>query len=153
MIRIKFKKLDPNTIIPSKAFSTDAGMDVIATSKEWLEDLKCWQYGLGFATEISCDYKGIIVPRSSISKYDLIMCNSPAQIDSTYRGEWMVRFKEVKHLGKGIISDSFHGPKTYEIGDRVAQIYFEPIYISEFIEVESLESSERSTGGFGSTGK
>ncbi len=145
MLEVKIKKLTPDAIVPEVAHAGNAGMDVVAVSKTWIHDLNCWEYGLGFATEIPFGMKGIIVPRSSISKYDLIMCNSPAQIDFDYRGEWKVRFKEL-----GNHSDKL---KIYNIGDRIAQIFFEPVLNVPLTETEELTETIRGEGGFGSTTK
>ncbi len=143
MLEVKIKKLNSKAVIPEVAHAGDAGMDVVAVSKTWIKELNCWEYDLGFSTEIPIGYKGIIVPRSSISKYDLIMCNSPAQIDCSYRNTWRVRFKEIGS-----------GKKTYEIGDRIAQIFFEPVLLTGFQEIkEDLTETSRGMGGFGSTGK
>ena len=147
MIDVKFKKISDKVVLPRLAHDTDACMDVIAISKSWLHEHNCWEYSLGFSTGIPEGYKGVIVPRSSISKYDLIMCNSPAQIDSQYIGPWKVRFKETQPK---IISGNI---KIYNVGDKIAQIFFEPILPMTFSEVVELEDSERGSGGFGSTGK
>lgn len=146
MLEVKIKKLIPEVVIPEVAHEGNAGMDVVAVSKTWLKDLNCWEFGLGFSTEMPLGMKGVIVPRSSISKYDLIMCNSPAQIDFDYRGEWKVRFKETK-----LHSPSFL--KNYEIGDKIAQIFFEPVLNIKFLETEELTETVRGEGGFGSTNK
>lgn len=148
MLEIKFKKLIPAAVIPIPAHKGDAGADVVAISKVFLKELGCWEYGLGFSTEIPIGYKGVIVPRSSISKYPLLMCNSPAQIDSSYRGEWKVRFKPVVSLEEWEMER-----KVYQVGDRIAQIFFEPVIEYAILEAEDLTLTERSDGGFGSTGK
>lgn len=101
------------------------------------------QYKLGIKTQLPVGWEGIIRPRSSISKYDLIMCNSPATIDSDYRGEWMVRFKVTQQ----------NEPKIYQVGDRVAQITFAPVTKISFSYVDELDDSQRGDGGFGSTGQ
>jgi len=160
MINIKFKKLNPDVVLPIPAHEGDAGADVIAMSRTWLEELNCWEYGLGFSTEIPIGYKGIIVPRSSVSKYDLIMCNSPAQVDSLYRGEWKVRFKILKpkkksdyNIDENGFQKAFREPKIYELGDKIAQIFFEEVLLYHFIETDSLTDTSRGDGGFGSTDK
>jgi dUTPase len=78
-----------------------------------------------------------------------------------YRGEWMLKFraipsKVITHTGYG--SHAKAQPTTlysafpYKVGDRVAQMWFEKITEFEFEEVESLDTTERGEGGFGSTG-
>lgn len=146
MINIKFKKLNPDVVLPIPAHEGDAGADVIAMSRTWLDELNCWEYGLGFSTEIPIGYKGIIVPRSSVSKYDLIMCNSPGQVDASYRSEWKVRFKDIGYK-------PIYDRKIYDVGDKIAQIFFEEVLLYHFVETDSLTDTSRGDGGFGSTDK
>jgi dUTP pyrophosphatase len=101
-------------------------------------------YGLGFATEIPEGWRGVIVPRSNISKHPWMLANSIGIVDSDYRGEWMVKYKSVN----GVIFQS----APYQVGDRVAQIYFEKNVEVAFAEVDDLEDTTRGDGGFGSTG-
>lgn len=144
-MKIKIKKLHPQAKIPLKATKDAACADVYATeiihehNAEYNVTVK-----LGFSTEIPKGYKGIIVPRSSFTQQSWVMQNSPAQIDSDYRGEWMIKFEHM-HLK----SDHTF---IYKEGDRVAQIFFEKIIDYEFEEVEELVQTERAEGGFGSTG-
>ena len=101
--------------------------------------------GLGFKTEIPKGYKGIIVPRSNLTKFHWILNNSYGVIDSDYRGEWMAVFTALEF-------SELIQPFPYNVGDRVAQIYFEEVLPVSFDVVPELESSERGEGGFGSTG-
>jgi dUTP pyrophosphatase len=78
-----------------------------------------------------------------------MMNNSFGVIDADYRGEWMAIFTQIpvplgSHMGK----TSF----PYNVGDRVAQIFFEQVIPISFDIVPELEISERGDGGFGSTG-
>jgi dUTP pyrophosphatase len=84
-----------------------------------------------------------IVPRSSIGmKTGLRLSNSVGVIDADYRGEI------------GVLYDNF-SDSDYEIkaGDRIAQMWVEPVYNFKPIEVSNLPDTERGSGGFGSTGK
>jgi dUTP pyrophosphatase len=102
-------------------------------------------YGTGISMEIPKGYVGLVFPRSSIRKYDLSLTNCVGVIDSGYRGEIQATFKKTNWL-KGNESEK------YQIGDRIVQIMIIPYPQVSFIEVEELSSSERGTGGFGSTG-
>ncbi len=101
--------------------------------------------GLGFKTEIPKGYKGIIVPRSNLTKFSWVLNNSFGVIDADYRGEWMAIFTPI--INGGPIPEF-----PYSVGDRVAQIYFEEVLPISFDVVSELEKSERGEGGFGSTG-
>ena len=138
-MEVKIKKLNPNAVIPTYAKPGDAGMDLVATSI--ILDTKTQiTYGLGIALEIPDGFVGLVFPRSSIRKTDLVLSNSVGVIDSGYRGELQATFKK-------------NGLNKYEVGDRGAQIMIVPYPQIEFEEVEELSNTERGEGGFGSTGK
>ena len=142
MMQVKIKKLNPNAVIPTYAKPGDGGMDLVATSiiSNTTFDIT---YGMGIALEIPEGYVGLIFPRSSIRKYDLILSNCVGVCDSGYRGELQATFKKTNGL------DSL----SYKVGDRIAQIMIVPYPQIQFEEVEELSNTERGEGGFGSTGK
>ena len=141
MLEIKFKKLVETAKMPTKAHPTDAGADLTAVSREWNEELKCWIYGTGIATEIPEGYVGLVFPRSSIRKYTLAQCNCICVIDSHYRGEIMVTYKPTSDV-----------QKLYEIGDKIVQLIVIPYPEVSYIEVESLSETDRGENGHGSSG-
>jgi len=146
MLKIKFKKMQSDAKLPVKGSLHAACFDVYADTITYNEkDPRKRTVGLGFATEIPEGYRGIIVPRSNLTKYYWIMNNSFGVIDSDYRGEW-------KAIFTNITDNAWLYPFPYEIGERIAQIYFEKNEDVEFEEVDDLEDSERGIGGFGSTG-
>jgi dUTP pyrophosphatase len=86
MLRVNIKKLHQNAVIPTYAKPGDAGMDLIAISKQY-DEFDNVVYGTGIAIEIPENYVGLIYPRSSICKKDLYLTNHVGVIDSGYRGE------------------------------------------------------------------
>ena len=84
----------------------------------------------------------MIVPRSSNSKKTLLLTNSAGVIDSGYRGEVTAVFKKTEYP-----------TKAYEVGERFAQMIILPYPQIELDEAEELSTTERGTGGYGSTGK
>lgn len=142
-MKVRFKKIHPNAVIPTKAHATDAGFDLVATSRE--EDMYGnVSYGLGIAIEIPKGYAGFIFPRSSNCKKQLLMCNSVGIVDCGYTGEIMAKFKPT----------SIHPySMDYNVGDKVAQLVIMPYPEIEFDEVDELPESERGANGHGSTGK
>jgi len=141
MLQVKFKKLNADAKLPTKGSLDAACFDVYATSIEKSGPGKITM-GLGFATEIPQGWKGMIVPRSNLTKHHWIISNSPGQIDADYRGEWKIVFTSTRE----------NSMFPYAIGERVAQIFFEKVEIVQFVEVESLDDSSRGEGGFGSSG-
>lgn len=147
-MEVKIKRLCDNAIIPQYAHATDAGMDLVATSYEYNEELHCHVYGTGIAVEIPDGYVGYIFPRSSNRKTESYLTNHVGVIDSGYRGEIMASFK-TRDFKEGEIQQLY---KPYEVGDKIAQLIIMPYPKVEFAEVAELSSSDRGEGGHGSTG-
>ena len=80
-MEVKIKRLHPDSVIPSYALPGDAGMDLTAVSRE-IDDYGNISYGTGLAFEIPEGYTGLIFPRSSICKKQLVLSNSVGVIDS-----------------------------------------------------------------------
>ena len=138
---VKVKKLNPNAVIPSYSKVGDAGMDLTITSI--IENTSfSVSYGFGIAIEIPTNFVGLVFPRSSVRNQELILSNCVGVIDSGYRGEIQATFKKTNGL------DSI----SYKVGDRGAQIIILPYPTIYMTEVPELNSTERGTGGFGSTG-
>ena len=141
-MKVKIKRLTPNSVIPSYAKSGDAGMDLTATSK-FFDEYGNICYGVGLAFEIPEGYVGLLFPRSSIYKQDLFLTNSVGVIDSGYRGEITFKFKPVH----------FDIKHHYQVGDRIGQLIIIPYPDIEFVEADELSDSERGEGGYGSSGR
>lgn len=144
-LNVKIKKLNENAVIPTYAHATDAGMDLVATSMN-IDEYGNVVYGTGLAFEIPVGYVGLVFPRSSNSKKDLILSNSVGVIDSGYRGEVTFKFKFKLYTRD-------NGELVYNIGERVGQIIIMPYPKIVYEVVEELSESDRGTGGYGSTGK
>lgn len=97
--------------------------------------------GLAIAPETT-DVVAILAARSGLAvKKGITLSNGIGVIDSDYRGEICVVLHNV--------SDE---PFVIERGDRIAQLLFLPVYRAELVTVTALDTTERGTGGFGSTG-
>lgn len=139
---VKIKKLREDAVIPEYAKQGDAGLDLVATSRTWNDEMQCWIYGTGLAIEIPEGYVGLLFPRSSIRKYGLILSNHVGVVDSGYRGEIMLTFRPALEGGAHI----------YNVGDKVAQLIIMSYPSIKLIEAENLSETERGEGGHGSTG-
>ena len=152
-MKVNVKKLDSNAVIPTYAKHGDAGMDLTATSKEYDEHGNVC-YGTGLAFEIPNGFVGLLFPRSSNTKKDLILGNSVGVIDSGYRGEVVLKFKPLAYKGEtedGKYELSLDHVVDYSVGDRVGQIVIMPVPQIEFNVVDELSTTDRGVGGFGST--
>jgi len=88
-------------------------------------------------------YAGLIVPRSGLGhKHGIVLGNLVGLIDSDYQGQLFV-------------SCWNRGEKAYTVneGERIAQLVIVPVAQVAFNQVDSFGSTDRGTGGFGSTGK
>lgn len=90
-----------------------------------------------------CNLTMLIVPRSGLaSKYGLTVSNSPGVVDAHYRGEVKVS-----------LYNTGAAPVCVRDGDRIAQALFVPVFSFNAFEVtDTLDETERSHDGFGSTG-
>ena len=149
-LKVKIKKLHPDAVIPRYAKPGDAGLDLTAVSRTFDADGNV-VYGTGLAFEIPEGYYGQVQPRSSLTKLDLQMLNTPAVIDAGYRGEVLIKFRPTLAFDREQ-SPIAHNPRIYEIGERIAQMIILPYPQIEFEEVEELSQTERADGGYGSTG-
>lgn len=142
-MKVKFKKLNGLAQSPSRANKGDAGFDLVASSIEHpLGSTGVFvEICTGISVEIPTGHVGLVFPRSSITKTKHFLRNSVGVIDSGYRGEIKLRFS---------LDES---PSSYQIGDKVAQIIFIKLPVVELIEADELSTSDRSTGGFGSSGR
>jgi len=138
MVKIKIKKLCPKAVLPKYAHEGDAGMDIVAIDRKITD--RYLEYKTGLALEVPEGHVCLIFPRSSISKKDLMLCNSVGVLDSGYRGELVFRFQKF-------------GEDIYKVGERVGQIIILPYPFIEIEEVETLSNSSRGKKGLGSTGK
>jgi len=132
--------------MPSYATSGSAGMDLHACIKEAIviKPKQIIKIPTGIAIHINNNnVGGFVFPRSGLaSKHGITLVNAVGVIDSDYVGEIICPMIN--------LSESDY---TVNPGDRIAQIVFLPVYCANLILTDELQSTERGTGGFGSTGK
>lgn len=132
--------------LPLPAYETAgaAGMDVRAAVDDLVEipPGAIVRVPTGWSVEVPEGFEIQLRPRSGLAiKHGVTLANSPATIDSDYRGEIVV----------GLIN---HGPETFRIerGMRIAQLVLARVPLIVWEEVEALTPSARGDGGFGHTG-
>ena len=105
------------------------------------------------------DIFSLLYPRSSISKYNLSLCNSIGVIDSGYRDTIKIRFNYIHQPENYIVIENKHlllsvdSSRIYQKGDKVAQLIFAKHIHPKISFVKNVDKTQRGTGGFGSTGK
>lgn len=145
METIKVKKLRPGAVLPTFGSAEAAGADLYACLEKQVEIApgKTVFIPTGIAMALPKGYVGLVYARSGLAcKQDLAPANKVGVIDSDYRGEFMIALHN-------------HGAETRVIshGDRVAQLVVTPILHPSYEEADTLDDTDRGTGGFGSTGK
>ena len=159
MLDVKIKRLSDIAIMPTYGSTKAACMDLYANlgfhdamtvnglAKKpnfvEIEPHTTVKIGTGFAFQPPEGYCGLIFARSGLAtKQGLAPANKVGVCDEDYTGEYIVAL----HNDTDEIQFIHHG-------DRIAQLMFVPYEQANLIEVDSLDETERGSGGFGSSGR
>ena len=133
MIDLPVRRLREDAVLPERAYSGDAGLDLAGDRAV---------VGTGLAVAIPDGYAGFVQPRSGLAaRHGLTVVNAPGLIDSGYRGEIRVVLLNTDAAETFVV----------EPGMRIAQLVVLPLPELELVEVEELPESERGVRGFGSS--
>lgn len=150
--------------LPMYAHEGDAAVDLVATEDVTLMPGEWVKIGSGIYCAIPRGFVGLVVPRSGLGCKGLVLKNGVGVIDSTYRGEIGLTLlnNNPTHVWCDLGSDDGSKnegwvPNCSDVlyvrkGDRVAQMLILPVAEATFLQVSSLDETERGTGGFGSSG-
>ncbi|AEB07077.1 deoxyuridine 5'-triphosphate nucleotidohydrolase [Coriobacterium glomerans PW2] len=142
-VSVSIKRLDPSVELPSYAYAGDAGLDLRASETIELGPHERSLVSTGLAIALPEGYAGFVQPRSGMAlKRGLSIANSPGLIDAHYRGEIKVIAVNLDPRESICI----------ERGERIAQLVIQEVPAIRLIEVETLDETQRGTGGFGSSG-
>ncbi len=144
MTEILIKRLSKDIPLPKYATDGSSGMDLSANinKKITIEPGRTVIIPTGLTVAIPKNFEIQIRPRSGLAaKNQISVLNTPGTIDADYRGELKVILINL-------------GDKNFEIerGLRIAQMVLCPIIKATLKEVQTLKTTERGSGGFGSTG-
>lgn len=143
-MKLQIRRLDPDVPLPACAHEGDAGLDLVASEDVVLQPGERAAVPTGIAIALPAGYAGFVLPRSGRAlKEGLGLANAPGLIDSGYRGE-------VKVI---VVNLDPRSAIDIRRGDKVAQLVVQRVETPEVEEVDELPSSERGSGGFGSTGR
>jgi dUTP pyrophosphatase len=133
--------------LPAYQSALAAGLDLLAAVAEDAPIILApGKYALvptGLSIALPPGYEAQVRPRSGLAvKHGVTVLNAPGTVDADYRGE----------IGVPLIN---HGdaPFTIRRGERIAQLVIAPLVQAELVPVTTLSSTERGSGGFGSTGR
>ena len=142
-IAVPIKRLDTTLEMPAYAYPGDAGLDLKSAEDAVLAPFERKLVSCGIAIAIPRGYAGFVMPRSGLAaKHGISIVNSPGLIDSDYRGE-------IKAILINLDSE-----RSFEIhrGDRIAQLVIMQVPLVRLVGAEQLDSTDRGSGGFGSSG-
>lgn len=128
--------------LPTYAHDGDAALDLSVTEDIVLRPGEYRMVSSGVAVAIPRGFAGLVVPRSGWGSRGLVFKNTVSVIDSIYRGE----------IQLPLWNNNANEWLRIKRGDRVAQLLIVPIAQVQVVQVDSLDETERGTGGFGSTG-
>jgi dUTP pyrophosphatase len=142
LIELAVQRLREGAVVPDRAYSGDAGLDLAACERVELGPGERAVVGTGLAVAIPDGYAGFVQPRSGLAaRHGLSVVNSPGLVDSGYRGELRV-----------VLLNTDPGERfVVEPGMRIAQLVVLPVPELEVLEVDELPASERGVRGFGSS--
>jgi dUTP pyrophosphatase len=142
VIELPIRRLRPDAVLPRRAYSGDAGLDLAACERVVLGPGERAVVATGLAVAIPDGYAGFVQPRSGLAaRSGISFVNAPGLVDSGYRGEIRVVL---------LNTDRKHA-FTVEPGMRIAQLVVLQVPEVEPVEVEELPESERGVRGFGSS--
>ena len=135
------KRLRETAKLPVYMKPGDTGMDVCTVEPQLLGPGERHVFRTGLAFVIPHGFGLEVRPRSGLASRGVIAAFGT--IDEGYRGEVCVTI-----INHGLV------PIQIEVGDRIAQLVFVPVWRPELLELDELPTdTERGTAGFGSTGK
>jgi dUTP pyrophosphatase len=142
VIELPVRRLREGAVLPERAYSGDAGLDLAACERHELGPGERALVGTGLAVAIPEGYAGFVQPRSGLAaRHGISVVNSPGLVDSGYRGEIRVV----------LLNTDAGEPFVVEPGMRVAQLVVLPVPELELVVVDELPESERGVRGFGSS--
>jgi len=140
---VKVKILNTDAVIPKYQTEEAAGFDLHSVDEKSIKAGERDVIKTGLAVALPKGYELQVRPRSGLAlKNGITVLNTPGTVDSDYRGELMV-----------ILLNTSKEDFVIKKGDRIAQAVIKEILQADFCVVDELDSTERGSGGFGSTGK
>lgn len=142
-VEIPICMLNSQATLPAYAYPGDAGMDLCSCEETSLKPFERKSIRTSLQIALPTGYAGLVLPRSGLSsKHGVTVINSPGLIDSNYRGEIQIL----------LVNLDPHQEFFIKSGDRIAQLVVIETPTINLLESASLDSTERGSRGFGSSG-
>jgi dUTP pyrophosphatase len=140
MVEVRVHRIDKTVEMPKYAKQGDAAFDLRSAEEKVIKAGHKELFKTGLRIAVPDGHCGLIWDRSGLAAKHGIHCLAGV-LDSGYRGEIVV---VLHNLGK----EDFIVEKNM----RMAQMLIQPVETARILEVDDLDETERSAGGFGSTG-
>lgn len=150
MKTIKIHKLHSNAVIPTRTYSTDAGLDLYALQDTIINVGETKLVKTGVAIQVPEGYVGMIKSRSSLGIKGLQV--GAGVVDTAYAGDLSVVIHNFSAIEK-VTPDTYLNYYTFKAGDKIAQLILLKIETPEPMETKVIWESERGEKGFGSSGR
>ena len=133
--------------LPAYQSADAAGLDLLAAvpadTPLILPPGKYAMVPTGLTIALPTGFEAQVRPRSGLAaKHGVTVLNSPGTVDADYRGEINV-----------ILINHGEAPFSIRRGERIAQMVIAPVTQAQLIQVDTLSTTDRGSGGFGSTGR
>jgi len=168
MIKVGFKKLDENAIIPNKNYPTDSGFDLFANESVIIEPGETKVIKTGIAVQLPPCYEAQVRPRSGVTSKTKLRVQL-GTIDNGYTGEIGIIVDNASHLrysfgvseAYGIDGQRYNLEEKERVsypsfiiqkGDKLAQLVIQQLPQVDDYEIDKMQDSTRGTNGFGSSG-
>lgn len=133
-------KLDEGAYMPTRAHTTDAGMDLYAMETQVVPAKESAKFDTGVHIELPHGTVGMLKSKSGLNvKYGI---TSEGVIDVGYTGSIVAKL--YNHSGRDY---------TVNAGDKITQLVIMPIITPVLELVDELDATERGANGFGSSGR
>ncbi len=149
MVKVEIRQLPhaEGLALPAYQSADAAGLDLLAAVADnaplVLAPGKHATVPTGLAVALPPGFEAQVRPRSGLAaRHGVTVLNSPGTIDADYRGEISV-----------ILINHGEAPFTIRRGERIAQMVIAPVVHAELAVAASLSTTDRGSGGFGSTGR
>jgi dUTP pyrophosphatase len=133
--------------LPAYQTADAAGLDLLAAVPEEapliLPPGKYAKVPTGLTIALPSGYEAQLRPRSGLAaKHGVTVLNAPGTVDADYRGEVSV-----------LLINHGDAPFAIRRGERIAQMVIAPVAQAQLVAVASLSTTDRGSGGYGSTGR
>ena len=146
-IEVPLQRLAHGAGLPLPAYATDhaAGLDLLAAVGEAVELAPGARRLIptGISIALPAGYEAQIRPRSGLAaRHGITVLNAPGTVDADYRGEVSV-----------LLINHGDAPFAIRRGERIAQMVIAPVAQAQLVAVDQLSTTDRGSGGYGSTGR